>query len=291
MSATARLSRASRQSDRRGQNASVSDRLWRLLGVAAVLIACSIDTAGARPLGDFGRPRESFIHDELMPGVGRARATLFGEPASAFNLTDQEEEMHDRVWRFLVAPYAEAWFFDTVVELQRTRLIGAVDKNVRPDRYVHWLRKTRYESSRIRFRTIADDANSDVDTAPSTFRSICLVLEVDRQRAVASRELQGLGHDEVLERRAENEMFIAWFTRAIRYRYESYSFALDYLLVETPHEEAIEADAEITALAIYVDRAERGDFCSDVDIGGYDDGEAIPARELIGPAGEGEYLK
>jgi hypothetical protein len=269
----------------------VSDRLSRLLGVAAVLVACGTATADARPLGDFGRPRESIIHDELMPGAGRVRATVFGEPVSAFNLTDQEEEMHDRVWRFLVAAYAEGWFMDTVVELQRTRLIGALDRYFRPDRYVRWLRRTRYESSRIRFRTIADHANSDVDTAPSTFRSICRVLEVDRQRAVASRELEGLGHGDVVERRAENEMFIAWFTRAIRYRYESYSFALDYLLVETPHEEAIEADAEISALAIYVDRAERGDFCSDEDLDGYDDTEGIPSRVLIGPAGEGDYLK
>jgi hypothetical protein len=92
-------------------------------------------------------------------------------------------------------------------------------------------------------------------------------------------------------RRAENEMFIAWFTRAIRYRYESYNFALDRLLVETPHEEAIEADAQITALAVYVDRAERGDFCGEAEVDGYDDAEGVPSRVLIGPAGEGAYRK
>jgi hypothetical protein len=118
------------------------------------------------------------------------------------------------------------------------------------------------------------------------------VLEVDRQRATASFEFHGLGGDEVAERRAENEMFIGWFTRALRYRYEAYGFALDYLLVETPHEEAIEADAEISSLAIYVERAERGDFCLEDDRDfGRDGDHPLPSRLLLGPAGEGEFRK
>ena len=259
---------------------------------AAVIILCGVTSACARPLGDFGRPRDSIIHDEVLPIIGKARATLGGEPVSVFNLTDQEKEMHDRVWRFLVAPHASDWFMDFAVELQRTRIAGTLDRNFKIDRYYHRLHQRRYASSRIRFRTIADDANTDVDTAPSTFASICRVLEVDRQRATASFELHGLGSKQVAERHAENEMFIAWFTRALRYRYDSYNFALDRLLVETPHEEAIEADAEISSLAIYVERAEQADFCfeDDLDFDGDDDG-SIPSRVLIGPAGEGDYRK
>jgi hypothetical protein len=259
---------------------------------AAVIVLCGVTSACARPLGDFGRPRDSIIHDELLPGLGKARAHLGGEPVSAFNLTDQEKEMHDRVWRFLVAPHASDWFMDFAVELQRTRIAGALDRNFKIDRYYRRLHQRRYASSRIRFRTLADDANIDVDTAPSTFASICGVLEVDRQRATASAELEGLGRAQVVERHAENQMFIAWFTRALSYRYESYNFALDRLLVETPHEEAIEADAEITALAIYVERAEQGDFCfeDDPDFDRDADG-SIRSRVLIGPAGEGSYRK
>jgi hypothetical protein len=270
----------------------VSERFRRLIGAVAVIVLCGVSGACARPLGDFGRPRDSVIHDEVLPALGKARARLGREPVSSFNLTDQEEEMHDRIWRFLVSPHASDWFMDIAVELQRTRIAGAVDRHFKPDSYYRWLHQRRYASSRIRFRTIADDANTDVDTAPSTFAAICRVLEVDRQRATASFELDDLGGDEVAERRAENEMFIGWFTRALRYRYEAYGFALDYLLVETPHEEAIEADAEISSLAIYVERAERGDFCleDDSDFGRGGD-HPIPSRLLLGPAGEGEFRK
>ncbi len=256
-----------------------------------MIVLCGAASACARPIGDLGRAQPGVLHDEIMPTVGKIRADIWGEPVSAFNLTDQEREMHNRVWRFLVAPHAEDWFMDTVVELQRTRIATAQDHHFDPDRYFRWLHQTHYESSRIRFRTLADNARSDVDTAPSTFRSICNVIAVDQQRAIASRELRGLAYDEVAARRAENEMFIAWYTRALRYRYDAYNFALDHLLVETPHEEAIEADGRIGELAVYVERAESGDFCFEagLQIGGDDD--PIPSRVLLPAPGEGDYLK
>ena len=54
---------------------------------------------------------------------GKLLADARGEAVSNFNQTDQEDEMHNRVWRFLMAPHAKDWFYDTAVEWQRTRLI------------------------------------------------------------------------------------------------------------------------------------------------------------------------
>lgn len=269
----------------------MSSRFSWLVHIAATILACSSAVAFERPIGDLGRPRDSVVHDRFMPSVGRMRAELSGEPVSAFNLTDEEHEMHDRVWRFLVAPHANDWFMDTVVELQRTRIAGGGIAGFKRDRYYRWLRQTRYASSRTRFHTIADHANSDVDTLPSTFAAICAVIEVDRRRAAASHELYGLGTRDVAARRAENDMFVGWFTSALRYRYESYNFALDALLVETPHREAIDADGEISALAVYVERAERGDFCSGIDPGQGYGREPIPSRVLMNDGDAGLYRK
>ncbi|MCC6245758.1 MAG: hypothetical protein IT353_23195 [Gemmatimonadaceae bacterium] len=264
----------------------------RLLAVAALAVLCAMPSVQARPLGDFGRPQPSIFHDDFLPEVGNARAGISGEPVSAFNLTDQEQEMHDRIWRFLVAPHAYDWFHDVVTELQRTRVSATTVHRFNPERYSGYLRNERYRASRVRVRTIASDALSHVDTAPSTFHSICLVIEDDRQRAVASRELGGLRSPDVAARRAENDMWIEWFVRSLHHRYESYSYALDQLLVETPHEEAIEADGRLSELAIWVDRAGRGDFCAQ---GGVRFGErreeAVPSRLLMPGSREGDYLK
>ncbi len=270
----------------------MAETIRRLLYAVTILVCCGAMGACARPVGDLGRAQPGVLHDELMPAAGKLRAEWAKEPVSKFNLTDQEREMHNRVWRFLVAPHANDWFMDTVIELQRTRLAaGAQDIAFKRDLYSNWLRTTRYESSRIRFRTIADSARADIDTAPSTFRSICAVIEIDRQRGAASRSLQDLTAGDVAARRSENQTFIAWFTRAIAYRYESYNYALDTLLVETPHEEAMGADAEISQLGVYVERAKRGDFCDGAEGGLVIGGNAIRSRVLLGGGNEGAIRK
>jgi hypothetical protein len=266
--------------------------IGRAVAVIALLAATS--ACAQRPIGDFGRAQPGVLHDEIMPAIGKTRAELAGEPVSQFNLTDQEQEMHDRVWRFLVAAHAHDWFFDVSVELQRTRLTGPRDHRFTPDRYYRWLRQTDFASSRVRYNAVADHVTADLDTMPTTFRAICAVIEIDRQRGIASAEILGIGagtRANAVARKAENDMHIDWFVRAVTYRYDSYSFALDHLLVETPHEEAIEVDGLLSDLGVYVERAQRGDFCSGSGGTIFKDNGALPSRVLMQEPGEGLYRK
>lgn len=259
--------------------ASVSvDKFLRAGVVAGVVLALA--ACGPRPVGDFGRARPSFTHDTAMPAVGGALARARREPVSSFNQTDQEREMHDRVWRFLVSPHTQDWFYDVAVELQRTRVTPALDHKYAPDRYYNWLRSADYRSSRTRYATVGRDIAADLDTIPATFLAICAVIEVDRQRAVAQQGLQlgGEATADVAARRAENDMRIAWFVRALNYRYTSYNYALDHLLVETPHEQSMAVDEALRQLHLFVGRANRHDFCSGAR-GGLTAGHAVvPSR-------------
>lgn len=237
-----------------------------------------------RPIGDFGRAEPGVLHDEMLPAIGRTRAGLSGEPVSQFNLTDQEQEMHDRVWRFLVSPQSHDWFFDVSVELQRTRIAGPLDRRFKTDRYYRWLRRTEFASSRVRYNAVADHVHADLDTMPATFRSICAVIEIDRQRGVAANEIAGISEgtrEDALARKAENDMYISWFARAVAYRYRSYAYALDQLLVETPHEEALEVDGLLSELAVHVEAAERGEFCADGSGLVLENDGALPSRVLM----------
>lgn len=231
------------------------------------------------------------MHDGIMPAIGSTRAQLAGEPVSRFNLADEEREMRDRIWRFLVAPHANDWFYDTVVELQRTRIASLADHRFEPARYYRWLRQTGFSSSTTRYRAISDHIVADLGTLPATFRTICRVVELDRQRKLASVGLGGRQADDVQARHLENQSHIAWFVRAARYRYEAYRLALDNLLVETPHQEAVKVDAELTALAIAVDRAERGDFCSRMQPVEFAAETALPSRLLIRGEEAKDYRK
>lgn len=258
---------------------------WRPVALALLVVLAGC----ARPTGDFGRAERNVIHDEIMPAIGNARAG-----GSTFNLTDQEVEMRDRIWRYLVAPHAYDWFGDVAVEYQRTRIVEMSSKPRPTNKYYGWLHSTRFASSRIRFTRVEEDIIADLGTLPATFASICAVIEIDRQRSVASGAIEGLEADteiNVAKRRAENRAAIGWFTGSLRHRYESYSYALDHLLVETPHEGAISANARLNELASGVEAAERGDFCDGVGRGAHGKGKAIASRYLKPQGGADLYRK
>jgi len=235
---------------------------------AAAFAAIALVTAlagCARPVGDFGRAAPDPLHDTIMPLVGSARATVAKEPVSSFNLTDQEQEMRDRVWRYLIAPHAVDWFQDNIAELQRTRILPITDKPLRTDRYYGWLHSERFASSRTRYSRLGDDVAADIEMMPTTFAAICAALQVDRQRGVAANGLPNLEdkmRTDAAARQAENEAQIALFVRATGNRYDSYNYALDHLLVETPHDEAVRVNGLLSDLAVYVEAAQRGDFCN-----------------------------
>lgn len=251
----------------------------RLLGL--VLVVSLVAACASRPVGDFGRAQPSVLHDRVMPAVGDFMATQRREPVSNLNQTDQEREMHDRTWRFLIAAHSRDWMFDTAVEMQRTRIGRAQDHKYGPERYYNWLRTTQYQSSRTRYATVGSHILADLDTVDATFRAICAVEEVDRQRRVALSELPGIEQSvaaNVEARRVENQWYIDWFVRALSYRYSSYSYALDHLLVETPHEQSIAVDDSLRRLKPWVDRANRRDFCSTPGGGNRGNGVTIPSR-------------
>ena len=264
----------------------------RTIGLVAGLLLAGLDMASAHEIGDFGRVKPGFLNDEVIPEVDSALRRFNKQPVSDFNWTDQEREMHDRVYRFLIARHVKDWAFD-----YEQILIVASVVSTRPthdDLYYKWLTRERYASSRVRYNTVADDIGADLLTLPSTFASICTVFTIDDQRAMAASQLTDIGPEmiaQMRERRAENSLYVGRFVGALRYRYASYSYALDHFLVETPHAEAVRVDERLSEMAVWVDYAEAGDFClDDGDRIGWGD-EALPGRVLLGPPDEGEFRK
>jgi hypothetical protein len=245
---------------------------------AALVCALTLGACATRPVGDFGRAEADPIHDTVMPIIGKARAYNQKEPLSAFNLTDEEQEMRDRVWHYLVSPDAFDWFGDNIAELQRTRIVPLSGKPMRTDLYYTWLHDQQFASSHTRYSRIGDNVQSDIALMPEVFKSICVVTKIDRQRGIASNQLnlEAKMSSDAAARYDENRMVIGWFVRAARNRYDSYDYALNHLLVETPHKEAVGVNNLMNQLAIYVAQAEAGNFCAGSP--GMDSGRDVPIR-------------
>lgn len=264
----------------------------RLACCLALAWLAATSAAPAETLGDFGRVEPGVVNDTIFPAIDSVGKFLTGQPQSRLLRTDEEGEMHDRVWRFLVVPHAKDWAFEYGWEIKPASLDDRRPKRV--GRYYKWLHDAGFASSHTRFNAVSEHAAWDLGTLPGVFRSICVVEEIDRQRAVAA---DGLPHieprylREVNVRHAENQAYIDRFVLALAYRYQSYGYALDHLLVETPHLEAVKTDAALSELAIWVDRAKARDFCGHGWGPGDDGDSAIRPRVLMNAPGEGEYLK
>jgi hypothetical protein len=232
-------------------------------GVAAAALVVLL--AGcARPVGDLGRAAPDVVHDELMPAAGAARARAEGEPVSDFNRTDEETEMADRIWRFETSGHTHDWFFDTIAEWRRTRLLPAGSgPHFTPDRYYAYLHGTAYQSAPVRYATMTEDIEADLATIPDTFAAICKVETIDRRRRLAAANLPAgrAMQPDLNARLIENNRQIAEFAAALRYRYDSYNYALDHLLIETPYPAARAVDADLRRLQVEAAIAESGDYC------------------------------
>lgn len=260
--------------------------------LAAGLLLLALLSGCARPVGDLGRAEPDVVHDDLMPAAGAMRARDAGEPVSDFNVTDEETEMANRVWRFETSGHTRDWFFDTIAEWRRTRLLPPGSGPVfTPDRYYAYLHGTAYRSAEVRYATMIEDIEADLATIPDTFAAICRVETLDHRRRLAAAGLAAGAdmHADLAARLAENGRQIDTFAAALRYRYESYEYALDHLLIEEPYPAARTVDIDLDRLKVEVATAERDDFCGAGGSGASRYGPrafAIPPRYEHGPARE-----
>lgn len=224
--------------------------------------------ACARPVGDLGSvgPAPYGSDAQRLSSVTTAHAML--------NPTDDERRMHDLVWRFEQAPYARDWVLTN----------GYWAARGKTDAYFVWLSRQPYSSSETRYRMLGDHVASDLDMLPPTFAAICAVEQQDHRRDIAGQGVGGVDpglRAEVAAREAENRLEVQRFAGALSYRYDAFSYALDQLLVATPHERAVTVDASLARLAQWVDRANADDFCGPAWSPGGSNQSSLPSRVLM----------
>jgi hypothetical protein len=219
-----------------------------LLGLAllcAGLAGCAAD------VGDLGRPRPSVWHSEIYPAAGAQFAWLRGEPVSGFHLTDDETELRDRSWRYIMPAHEQSWFAKHVQELARTRIIPVAWQTSEPDRYGVALVSERFRSEHSRYRRLSEDALADAALIAPYCRIARQVAAADKVRlktASASPAVEPATTAQAEARVAENDGMIAWVRERMMYRLQTYRHALDNLVVQMPSREAIMAERAVLAL-------------------------------------------
>jgi hypothetical protein len=250
---------------------------WRSGRLAALLLCLALG-ACAGP-GDFGRPRPDVFSQLVAPQVGFWSATFRGEAASHFRMTDDEEQLRDRAWRFIMPGHERSIFQGRVSDLAHSRILPVQLQSSAVSDYFNALTSGSYASQVSRYSRLAEDANAD-RLLIGPFRANAMrVVSADRVRmrtAEASPHVAPSQIDPAHARVVENEGLILWVCERVGFRLESYRYALANLVVEMPSREAIRAERAIMAL-----EAEAGPLCKLPLIGVFGDGAVEGAKPPV----------
>lgn len=227
--------------------------ILRLTGPA---FAAALALAGcAQPTGDFGRARPSVIHDEILPRAGQVAASLRGEPVSHFRMTDAEREMRDRAYVFLMPASQKAFVSRQFAEWHRQRLIRPDIVYFDRSEYVRHLLGARYRSSGARYAKLETDIRADGMRIDPFVDSAAEVARLDRARLDALARIPDVTPHERSQAEArvdENAMVIGWVHGALERRAETYRYALERLVIETPDDAAVGAENALLMLEAHL---------------------------------------
>lgn len=214
--------------------------------LAALLAAC------APTLGDFERPAPSVLSDDIMPRAGKLAAGWHRkEPVSDFRLTDHERELRDRAWSLLMPALEKQFFMNWLAELRRTRMM-TVEKTV-PKRndYVRELLSKNFRSSGARFARLEMDIQNDRARYPLFVDVANTVASFDRVRERSLAEVPDASAEEIQNaygRIEENRLVVYAVQTSMRERADTYRYAFQRLMIETPDATAVGAERALMAL-------------------------------------------
>ncbi|WP_375458430.1 hypothetical protein [uncultured Enterovirga sp.] len=232
--------------------------MQRLSATPLILILAST-LAGCVERGDFGRVKTS-AWNSMVGQTGSLAAAARGEPVSGNPFTDDETELRDRAWRFLVPGRDRPWFDRILAELVATRIVPP--DLIGPDRqaYHRGLLEDQGRSPVSLYRRLSEDAAADLRLVEPFARVAAEVLAADRIRLRALGRAAEVSPDDVGDARArvaENRCLIAWVTAASAFRVAAYAYALDHLVIEAPQRDAGPTERVIAALRVERIRLER----------------------------------
>ena len=214
-----------------------------LIILFAALAACT-------QTGDLGRPQPS-VFTELAPLAGAGAARARGELVSHFPYTDDEAELRNRAWRFLMPAHERSLFERVLADLTIARLLPIAFHSADPTEYHRGLVADGGRSPASRYRRLGEDAAADDLLIGPFAHTAQRVFAADRARLRATAHVRDLHPGDLhhaAARIAENRCLVAWVKTEIDRRAYGYRYALERLFLAAPQGQSIEAERAVVRL-------------------------------------------
>ena len=221
------------------------------LGRAALGALGGVLLAGCVERGDFGRVKSNSAWNDLLGATGSVVAAGRGEPVSVFDYTDDERELRNRAWRFLVPAHEYAWFERAVADLAAKRILPAEARGGDPAIYFNALLSDGAISPASRYRRVSEDAAADARLLPKVTEVAARVFTADSVRLKALGYARTVSPADIANaeaRVAENRCLLSWVAFGLETRIAEYRHALEHLVIETPQAQAVPAERSLAFL-------------------------------------------
>jgi hypothetical protein len=217
-----------------------------LLGPCLFLLgAC-----GTSHTGDFGRRADTTVTSTILPKAGLVAAWWRGDPTSLYPFTDDEIEMRDRAWRFLMPSHDKANLQQAIGELAYSRVLPPIPHSGR-NHYHLLLMAEDYKSVASRYQKLGSDIEADRLLIVPFSQAAARVCSADRVRAQALNDVKELSHiqrEQAVARIAENRLLLDWVRRDMREKAAAFRYALEHISIEAPMREAIRTEQALIAM-------------------------------------------
>jgi hypothetical protein len=219
----------------------------RLLPAATALALLAACTQS----GDFGRPKTG-VWNGLVDTTGSFTTRDRGRLLLESGLTDDEQTLRDRAWRFLQPASTFSAFQDLLLGLASAHAMPGSWRFEEVDAYYGTLIAEPSRSPVSRYRQLGDDATADARLIPDFTALAARVIDADAARLRSLPYARTLNDDDVrqaAQRVAENRCLIAWVRLEAGRRLARYRFALEHLFAEAPARESVSAERALAMLA------------------------------------------
>ncbi|MCJ2065308.1 hypothetical protein MKK63_21710 [Methylobacterium sp. J-088] len=210
----------------------------------ALLAACTQS-------GDFGRPRTG-VWNGLIDTTGSFSTHDRGRLLLDSGLTDDEQALRDRAWRFVQPASTFSAFQDLLLGLASAHAMPPTWRYDEIGAYYDALTAEPSRSPVSRYRQLGDDATADARLIPLFTALAARVIDADAARLRSlpfAKTLDVADVQDAARRVAENRCVIAWVRIEAGLRLARYRFALEHLFAAAPAPESVTAERSIMMLA------------------------------------------
>ncbi len=218
---------------------------------SAAASLCALLLSGCVETGDFGRVKRNSTWNDLLETGGSVVAARRGEPVSPYGYTDDERELRNRAWRFLVPAHEYAWFERVLADLAAKRILPPGARGGDPATYFDALLSDGAISPASRYRRLSEDAAADARLLPKLTDIAARVFTADGVRLKTLGYARTVSPADIVNaetRVAENRCLVSWVAFGLDTRIAEYRYALEHLVIETPQAQAVPAERSLAFL-------------------------------------------